>query len=54
MIEKEDLMAKIKSLAEYNLSTEPKLNRMKIQLSQTHEQAREVFKEYETNKTLLG
>ena len=47
-------MTKIRSLAEYNLSQEPLLNRLKIQLSQTHEQAVEVFKEYDKNKILLG
>lgn len=51
--EKEDLMMTIRSLAEYNLSQEPELNRMKIQLSQTHEQAVEAFKEYDKNKILL-
>ncbi|ESN97016.1 hypothetical protein HELRODRAFT_102250 [Helobdella robusta] len=52
-MEKENLSASIKSLAEYNLSLEPKLNQAKVQLAQTHEQAVETFKSYDKNRLLM-
>ena len=53
-VDKETLLASNKSLADYNLSREPKLVQGKQQLATTYEEAVEVQKEFEKNKQKLG
>ena len=52
--EKQTLLASNKSVAEYNLSREPRLAQAKTQLAQTYEKAVEVQKSFEQNKQKLG
>jgi hypothetical protein len=52
--EKQTMIASNKSVAEYNLSRQPRLAQAKSQLASTYEKAVEVQKSFEANKQKLG
>ncbi len=53
-VQKQSEKAINKSVAEYNLSKEPRLAQAKAQLAETYEQGIETQKEYEKNKQQFG
>lgn len=52
--EKDTLLASNKSIAEYNLTLEPRLIQSRQQLAETYEQAVQIQKGFERNKLKLG